>query len=83
MKTATDLEHATNAALAIAKLHKGDFPEAINWADLHACDERQDAEGQWHVWIEEADPGAEKLRKFVEKCLANDGFGAVTVTTEW
>jgi hypothetical protein len=59
----------------------------VNWADLgpYSVEHWEDDEGDEgeRVWIEEANPAAWELQKFVAAYLAKRGFPGVEVRTEW
>lgn len=55
---------------------------AINWGDLGCADVGTKDEGYYAV-IEEADPAAWELCRFVADRLAAAGFDNVDVSTEW
>lgn len=61
--------------------------EAINWGDLD-CTEAQIVASEngdvfYRVLVEEADPGAHELQKFIAEGLAKAGYGDVEVCMEW
>lgn len=80
---AKQIEDAANAALKAAYTERDTIEGAINWADLHCIDVWQNASGAWMVEIAEASPEAAELQAFVADWLAEAGFGAVEVRTEW
>jgi len=78
---------AAEAAIAEAKTIRGEFEDAINWADLrcvrvcHWTDDTGDS--GYTAEIEEASPGALEFRRWIEESIENDIGIIVEVITEW
>lgn len=78
------LREATNTALQQAHGH---VDGAINWGDLRCLEARHfvtdDGDTGYQVFIEEADPAANDLHRFISKKLAEAGFAEIEVVTAW
>ena len=81
-----ELYKLANEACDIA-CTKHDVGGAVNWADLRCVEAtfciNQDGEESYRVLIEEADPSAPALHKFVFNYLNKNGFENVEVDTAW
>jgi len=73
-----DLIKAVNGEL-IQKL--GLDKDPINWGDLK-CFEVEELEGKWIAYVDEADPTAYNLQRYLESWLTLWGWN-VEVVTEW
>lgn len=56
--------------------------DAINWGNLRCIDVVTHGKG-YTATIEEADPGARNLCRYIEGLLQSWGWNNVTVETEW
>ncbi len=79
LKTEESIEKARNIMV--------EFPEAINWADLHCHSAEyaidQDCNGHYRVYIEEASPTCPKFQSYIADRLEEEGFENIEVITEW
>ncbi|MDL1966889.1 MAG: hypothetical protein LWW90_09560, partial [Candidatus Desulfofervidus auxilii] len=55
--------------------------DAINWGDLK-CFEVKEEEGKWVAYVDEVDPSAHNLRRYLQNWLSKWGWN-VEVITEW
>ena len=55
--------------------------DAINWGDLK-CFEVEELDGRWIAYVDEADPTAYNLRRYLQNWLMKWGWD-VEVITEW
>lgn len=81
------LRECCETGIAIAHNHKSEWNDAINWGDLHCVNAELvssfDGDTSFRVWVEEAEPGASELIRFIGEHLARHGWGSVEVVTEW
>jgi hypothetical protein len=81
------LRQCAQDAVDAAEADPGSRHDAVNWADLDCVGAEHytgdDGGEGFRVWIEEADPGAWRLREFVANYLAARGFAGVDIMTEW
>jgi hypothetical protein len=81
------LRDASNDAISEAFEKRQEISGAINWGDLCcvAAEFIVDQEGNQRVQvrIEEAAPDYGEFHEFIAKRLEENGFGNVTVLTEW
>jgi len=55
--------------------------DAINWGDLK-CFEVEELDGRWIAYVDEADPTAHNLQRYLQNWLMKWGWD-VEVITEW
>jgi hypothetical protein len=84
-----EIEKLTNEIIkslydADGKVRKrgGLYEEPINWGDLGVCEVKQDIDGTFIIFIEEADPSCCEFNNFIAEELKKKGIEA-TVITEW
>jgi hypothetical protein len=81
---AVALQATVDEILVLAVEKRSEIGGAVNWADLRCVDvEMSLIDGRVTVTIEEADPGALELCRFVAKELARRGNDEIAVRTEW
>jgi hypothetical protein len=81
---ALKLQAVVDEILAQAIEKRSEISGAVHWADLRCVDvEMSLIDGRVTVTIEEADPGALELCRFVAKELARRGNDEIAVRTEW
>jgi hypothetical protein len=80
---ALNLQSMVDGFLEDAKAAK-EIDGAINWADLRCVDVQESLlDDTVTITIEEADPSAEKLCRYVAERLRDNGYPDIIVRTEW
>lgn len=79
-----DIKAKVNALIQEAKGSRGNFPEAINWADLNCIDVvPYSLEEGYYITISEASPDCPIFQEWIANEMYMRHDINVTVETEW